>query len=930
MKYFFSVLFAITIVLFSQQSFAQSKITGEVIDQTEKTKLANATIMLLQAKDSILVDFARANAEGKFSINNPDTSDYLLLVSYPKFGEYFQDVKKGSGNLALGTLELQSAANLIEEVLVTGKIPVVIKGDTTEYDASSFVTEKNAKVEDLLKVLPGISVDATGKITAQGKTVEKVLVDGEEFFGDDPTLVTRNIRSDMVDKVQVYEKKSEESERTGVDDGTRIQTINVKLKEDAKKGVFGKLEGAGGVDDNSGYYFGKLGLNKFKGSQKIAGYLIGSNDGNISLNWDEEDKFGGGNSNMEMSDDGGMMFTWSGDEFSYWNGKGQPSSISTGISFMDAFKDKKHKINLNYKYGQIKNDINENNFNQSPTKTGILTSNTENFTNSDANRHRFNTRYDVTLDSLSTITFKLSGSRSKTERNLSVDGESYENDALISENTSTQNNISEAQNITYDAYYTRKFKKEGRSISLRFAGNNDKNEGNLFLNSELNDLVNNSNEIIDQYKNANSNSDNIRTSISYSEPLSKKWRASISYDYNLSRSHSINNAYNKDQSGRYSELDHDFSNDFNFNTIRNGGNFTIGYKTDKIETSLTNNVRLDDMSQKNNYMSTELSRDYFTYNPSLNFRYNITKSKSLRFNASRNNQLPSLFQIQPLRQNEDQLNQTLGNENLKPSQRNNVSLGYNTWDMLKGKYIYGNISFSQTTNPIQQNVTIKSGGRRELVYENMDKVSNSGNLWFGSGFNLIKKHKIQANIGANGSLNTYYNYQREVDTEDYQNIAYDENKNTSLNYGLDFSIDKNTTKNLDFNVQFNPGWSIIKTSLNPEQNSNGFTFGSNIGYRWYLPAKITFYGGLNYTYNAPTKVFAEKFERVLFKPGISKKFLKGENLIADFYVSDLFNQHKGFSRSQAQNTIRQQTYNTISRYFMLKLTWDFTSMKGGE
>ncbi|MGH2624561.1 MAG: carboxypeptidase-like regulatory domain-containing protein, partial [Sphingobacterium sp.] len=364
--------------LLTLDSFAQSKITGEIIDETDNTKLTNATVMLLQAKDSILVDFTRVNQDGKFSINNPDTANYLLLVSYPKFGDYYQEIEKGSGNKQLGKISLQSTANLIEEVLITGKIPVVIKGDTVEYDASSFTTEKNAKVEDLLKVLPGISVDATGKITAQGKTVEKVLVDGEEFFGDDPTLVTRNIRSDMVDKVQVYEKKSEESERTGVDDGQRVQTIDLKLKEDAKKGVFGKLEGAGGMDDNSGYYLGKAAVNKFNGSQKIGAYVLGSNDGNVSLNWEEEEKFNMSTMESGMTDDGGYYFYSNRDEFSYWNGKGQPRAISTGISFMDAWKEKKHKLNLSYKYAKIQNDILESTINQTPSENGLISNNTNN------------------------------------------------------------------------------------------------------------------------------------------------------------------------------------------------------------------------------------------------------------------------------------------------------------------------------------------------------------------------------------------------------------------------------------------------------------------------------------------------------------------------------------------------------------------------
>ncbi|MGE8421964.1 MAG: hypothetical protein ACN6PI_03995, partial [Sphingobacterium siyangense] len=127
------------------------------------------------------------------------------------------------------SIGMTSSTTLLEEVIVTGRVPISIKGDTTEYDAGSFKVEKNAKVEDLLKVLPGITVDASGKITAQGKTVKKMLVDGEEFFGDDPILVSRNIRSDMVDKIQVYEQKSDKAEKTGIDDGERTQTINVKL-----------------------------------------------------------------------------------------------------------------------------------------------------------------------------------------------------------------------------------------------------------------------------------------------------------------------------------------------------------------------------------------------------------------------------------------------------------------------------------------------------------------------------------------------------------------------------------------------------------------------------------------------------------------------------------------------------------------------------
>ncbi|HZH55474.1 MAG TPA: hypothetical protein VFD72_07480, partial [Sphingobacteriaceae bacterium] len=284
-------------------AFGQSTFRGEVVDDGDETKLVNASIVLLNAQDSILVDFTRADEQGRFTLNKPSEGKFLLLITYPKYGEYNQHIDAETPS-DLGRIGLSSVAHLIEEVIVMGRIPVVMKGDTTEYDASSFTVEQNAKVEDLLRVLPGITVDADGNITAQGKTVEKVLVDGEEFFGDDPTLVTRNIRSDMVDKVQVFEKMSEEAERTGVDDGVRQQTINVTLKEDAKRGWFGKLEAAGGADPDGGYYLGKAALNRFNGSQKISAFGMTSNTGEISLNWQEAERFNLSSGDVTVTDDG--------------------------------------------------------------------------------------------------------------------------------------------------------------------------------------------------------------------------------------------------------------------------------------------------------------------------------------------------------------------------------------------------------------------------------------------------------------------------------------------------------------------------------------------------------------------------------------------------------------------------------------------------
>lgn len=913
------LLFIFLLSIFSSSAFSQTFIKGEIVDEADKTKLSNATIMLIQARDSILVDFTRSGENGKFQLGKPDTGSYLLIVSYPKFGDYYTQIDGDKQDSEIGQIGLTSVANLLEEVLVTGKIPVVIKGDTIEYDASSFTVEKNAKVEDLLKVLPGISVDASGKITAQGKTVEKVLVDGEEFFGDDPTLVTRNIRSDMVDKVQVYEKKSEEAERTGVDDGQRIQTIDVKLKEDAKKGMFGKAEAAGGNDN---YYLGKLALNKFKGSQKIGAFVLGANDGTINLNWEEEEKFGMSSMNMEMSDDGGMHFYGNWDEFSNWDGRGRPGALSTGISFNDGWKEGKHKLNFSYKYGQISNNVEEQTISQNNLSASNQL-NSENISNreSDVRKHRFNSKYDWKLDSLTTLTVKLSGSKGKLQVDNYINAKTTdENFVSLNDNERLQSTDSENSNFTYDGYLTRRFKKVGRSLSLRIAGNVSDDVGDVFLKSRTNFYADDLLDTLDQYKDIQSTSNNLRTSVAYTEPITKKLNSSISYEYNNSKSHSLNNSYNKDASERYTVFDEEFSNDFDYNTVRNAVNLSFGYKAEKFEANLTNNLRNDNMFQRNNYEDLEVGRDFFTYNPNARLRYNITKNKSIGVNYNHSNSLPSLSQIQPLRQNTDPLNIIVGNESLTPALNDSYSVYFYSYNMMKGTDLYANGSFRQTRNSIQQNVEIDGAGVRTVFYDNLeDYVANNANAWIGGGFDLIKKYKIKARIGGDGSYSNYYNY-----------INAELNENTNFNYSLDFGITKNTTKNIDFNVSFVPGWRTINTSLNPERNSSGFTYNSTVWYKWHLPMKFSLYGDLSYNYEAPTKAFDEKFERVLFKPGISRKFLKDESLVVDFYVNDIFNQNVGFRRYQSGNSITQNTYNTISRYFMLKVSWDFTTMNGGK
>jgi len=229
--------------LISFATFAQiSSIKGTVKDTTEKKVLYLASVNVLRTKDSVLVKTVRTSNNGEFNIASLPVGDYIVMVSYPQYADFTDKITLNSTPLTL-SIAIDTKAHILKEVIVKNTVSAIrVKGDTTEYKADSFYVTPNADVQELLKKMPGIQVNARGEITAQGEKVNKVLVDGEEFFSDDPAVVTKNLRADVVDKVQVFDKKSDQAVFTGIDDGQKSKTINLQLKEDKKNGYFGKAE----------------------------------------------------------------------------------------------------------------------------------------------------------------------------------------------------------------------------------------------------------------------------------------------------------------------------------------------------------------------------------------------------------------------------------------------------------------------------------------------------------------------------------------------------------------------------------------------------------------------------------------------------------------------------------------------------------------
>lgn len=279
----------LTVLAFAAVQAQSLQVKGTVTDTAENKTLQHAVVSLLQKKDSTLSYFTRTDKSGQFVVSGVQPGKYVLLVTFPRFADYADEIEVKDNDAEIGNIALTLKSTLLKEVIVRSGSAIRIKGDTTEFTADSFVVKEGATVEDLLKMLPGFQVNSKGEVVAQGKRVDKVLVDGEEFFGDDPTMATQNINSKAVDKVQVFDTKTEQQNLTGITTGSEGKTINIKLKEDSKKGAFGRFHAGTDFQD----YLDAKGLyNRFVGKKKLSLYGTKSNINTGSLNWEDRQKLG--------------------------------------------------------------------------------------------------------------------------------------------------------------------------------------------------------------------------------------------------------------------------------------------------------------------------------------------------------------------------------------------------------------------------------------------------------------------------------------------------------------------------------------------------------------------------------------------------------------------------------------------------------------
>ena len=898
-----------------------SHIIGTVSDTAEKRNLSNGSVLLLRPSDSILIQHTRTDASGRFTLRNIPPGHYLFMVTYPAYADYVDDLNiKDTGTITLPTIGMVLKSKLLQEVVVNGNRGAIrMKGDTTEFNADSFRTQPNATVEDLLKKLPGIQVDKNGKITAQGEAVKKVLVDGEEFFGDDPTLVTQNLRADMVDKVQVFDKKSDQATFTGIDDGKRDKTINLKLKDGKKNGYFGRATAGAGTD---GYHDYQLMANYFRNKEKLAGYGIISNTGKTGLTWNERDNYGQSFlANADVDENTGNVSIQGGlrDDLDSWSGQfegqGFPSVKTGGLHYNNKWNDDNQSLNGNYKYMQL--DVNGT----STTNSQFILPDTLYYNNQRQSfrnqiiRHSFGGAYEYKFDSTSSLKIMADGGTDHKTTNNIFHSEALASDSsLVNQNDRTTSTSGDNHVVNSNLLWRKKLAKKGRTISLNLRENYTDNTSSGFLNSDTRLYTEGAlfkDSLIDQYKNYHTQTMLFDSRITYTEPLSRVSFLSASYGISSNNSHSDRNSFNKTTGGKYSELDSLYSNDYRYNVFSQKAGMSYSLVKKKLRLTAGSDVGLTNFSQDDLHADTSLKRHFVNWFPNVSATYLFNNMRRLNFFYWGSTIQPQVQQIQPILTNEDPLNITIGNPGLKPSFVNRLQLYFNDYKVLTDRGIWINASYSFTQNAIGNSVFVDSVGKRVSQFVN---VSGNHSLSFYGGYSF-KWHKPNINFDFFGNLNNNTN------VSVVNNLA---NSTNSQNYTFGNGIWTSKEKKYEFSTRFSATYTQSQSTINTSVTTHYWTYSINPSADVFLPFKFQVHADADISLRQKTSVFDNNNNVVLLNAWLGRKFLKKDALLLKASGNDLLNQNVGFNRTVNSNFISQNTYSTIKRYFMLSLVWNFT------
>jgi hypothetical protein len=887
--------------------YGQQSCQVVIIDHANSKPVSKSTIILVKERNGKLVDFKRTNGLGKaiFLISERDSLKWT--VSHSKFVSYqTKSLKCGD------TVKLFPKNRVLKEVIVIGQKAVTMSGDTVSYIADSFKVPPGANVEDLLKRLPGIQVAQDGTIKAQGKKVDRVLVDGDDFFGSDAKLATRNLDASMIDKVEVIDVESKQAQLTGMADEEKTKIINLKLKDEAKKGFFGKSKQ--GYSNTNRYESTNM-VHGFRDKLKVAAYAIADNL-NSELDWQDRQ-------------DLGLDNNWSYDEeLDMWiqNGGGPnnnhsgviPQNLKIGARVSKKMEDESGSIQGKYNYQQQDFDGSTRNINTQIFDQGKRISDNTTSQIAKVYQSRMGLEIDKRIDTANKIDFEFSGAVYGDDGRYHTKNNIFQDSTLINASEAVSPYVAKNETYHFKSNIEHKFKKKGRVITgsadYKFSKMSNLSTSEMVTRTVLKTgdtvLAN-----FDRFNSNMSNTSNIKLAVQYIEPIIKE-KLNIIFDLNMlySKDNTYQNTYDRNQvSGEFSDLVRNMSNNYNYDVVAFSQKLALNYKSKKFDFGIGSKLQETKLFQNNlDSGNADLNRNFFFVlpNASVNWKYRRNSGLNLNFNTSI--KPPTLAELQPYTSNSGPLFLQIGNPNLVPTYNYRFSLRNSFWYPISQSSLWSSINFTMKENDIVQNITFKETGEQIRSYTQVNgNFDLRGNVYYSF---HIKKLDLNVNPGANFSYGK-------------SSVVNNSIVNSSYRTGLDgwLSVSKNIDSTLQSSLSYSIGWD--KTDVENSLFNNNQQLNMSIGMEnsLKLPWKFKWKTDLRFQYLPSTNSFNGDQSFVLFTSSLERPILKDNSLFLGLTAYDIFDQNRNITRYFFGNNISENFTQALTRYFMLTLEYKFKS-----